>query len=95
MTNAVHTHNHTDVVRMRGSRVRKQCACKHIGPWEKVRVIEEMTPVAVSIDHGPNPHDFAQMTVTQLREFAKSKGISGYSKATKAELITMVAKQSA
>lgn len=48
-------------------------------PTEEVELVEE---VAV-----PQEIDYSSMTVAQLREIAKNKGIEGYSSMKKAELI--------
>lgn len=48
-------------------------------PTEEVALVEEVEV--------PQEIDYSSMTVAQLREIAKNKGIEGYSSLKKAELI--------
>ena len=48
-------------------------------PTEEVELVEEVA--------APQEIDYSSMTVSQLREIAKNKGIEGYSSLKKAELI--------
>lgn len=48
-------------------------------PTEEVALVEEVEV--------PQEIDYSSMTVAQLREIAKNKGIEGYSSMKKAELI--------
>lgn len=48
-------------------------------PTEEVELVEEVEV--------PQEIDYSSMTVSQLREIAKNKGIEGYSSMKKAELI--------
>ena len=48
-------------------------------PTEEVELVEEVEV--------PQRTDYSSMTVSQLREIAKNKGIEGYSSLKKAELI--------
>ena len=75
-----HVHNHAVVVRQRGSRVRKQCACKHIGPW--VKELNDITPIPST-----NPVVLRVMTLVELRRLAKDKGIKGFGAMKKETLI--------
>lgn len=92
MTN--HEHNYTKVVRERGSKVRKQCECLRIGPWEKPRIIThvDLSHAELSLDVEPNLFgftvesvDLTELSKAALADMCKGRGLphSG----TKAQLI--------
>lgn len=93
---STHVHNHTLVVRMRGSRSRKQCPCGHIGPWVKeVRTRphpSDAARVARAMNGGKPPYDretLSTMTVKELR-LLFSAAAAMPAKARKAELIEAI-----
>lgn len=90
-----HEHTFTQIVRMRGPhKVRYRCdTCPKIGPW--IKLIHKPDEVPESpvetrpeepIDPQPEVH-FSQYTVPVLKEMAKARGIVGFTKMRKDELV--------
>lgn len=76
-------HRHEFVARMRGKKVRYQCAdCARLGPWQKSDIPQSE---GVSV---PDQIDWSSMKVAELRDHAKHNEVRGYSKMNKTELVT-------
>lgn len=96
---ACHPGSHKRIVRMRANKVRYQCSsCLKIGPWEKSQGYTNPTKPAhnfgpvVNLPGDKNfklgtEADYNSMTVGDLRTIAKDKGMTGYSKMKKDDLI--------
>lgn len=48
------------------------------------------SPSSQSADEGTASSDYSAMTVTELKDIAKSKGLTGYGTLNKAELIALL-----
>ena len=96
-TNLRCTHPSWQIVRERGSRRRYQCTtCFHIDPWVKTREVETGKTVYtrgvkdVSLPPIKHMFDYAYFNVTELRHMAKERGLTGYSKMKKDDLVDLL-----
>jgi hypothetical protein len=103
MTNTkAHAHDFSNVVRLRGKKVRRQCACLKLDGWKNATQDElaklHVKPVKVTIVQ-PKPlgvvnstpaDDYDDHTAADLRGMCKDRGLHGYSGLTKAQLIDLL-----
>lgn len=95
MSSTLHDHEFRNVGKRKGSRVRYKCStCPKLGPWIRVIQPDSITLVEVS---APDPEnfrppkiDYESFGVTSLRLFAKERGLRGYSKMKKDDLVTLL-----
>ena len=73
-----HTHTFERVVRRKGKNVRYQCSdCYRIGPWVQF----------VNAEDVPEGEVYDDLTVQELRSLCKSRGLVGYSKKNRSQLL--------
>jgi hypothetical protein len=80
------------IARRRGKKVRHQCSkCKRMDPWTKVEVrTKEKKAVAPEMKEVLDATFWNGATVADLKQMAKEKGITGYSKMKRDDLLKVL-----
>ena len=90
MSSTLHDHEFRNVGKRKGSRVRYKCStCPKLGPWIRVNQPEAHTDSDKDTSRPPKI-DYESFGVTSLRIFAKERGLRGYSKMKKDDLVTLL-----
>lgn len=101
-----HTHEFTTLARQRALKGRYRCHCQRLGKWEplhaddlarakEARVQREAAQVTQKLDElqqtvNAQRATYTEMTVKDLCAEAKRKGLKGYSKLTKDDLVDLL-----